>query len=1133
MAHDSILPETHHTKWTPPAISIDANHSHEPNLGRPATPIIVPPSPQLPLRSETQEARATLLPPQNGTTPPTGPDTDASRRSYGEINWAFDDMNELLKHETGELTRENVQAYGEQQGRAVSPIDRANTPPAPPKVVSKPQPDSSSDEEEEGGLVDRRSPFDDEEVTGDDAEIFNSIFSQTGTGIPDTQKEQPNSIFDSINMENPSVDESDFFSTLGGGSQTNTQVRQDEIKDFTAEKLQAPVSSLFDEPGDYDGGDFFSTAGGPQFLANDPQRKPTPEVVVAAVVGTHYGGVAASATTAISEISGTADGTLPEGADFFASGIQVQSGTETGAMSGSGETDIAAKWQAALAADELLDDDFLPDDEGFLSSDQEDSAEATPPRELKPVVNSSGVLQGFSQVTTTSAPPAVSRYAPQTATPPIHTQGPYHPPQQHYNTPTAGWQPQPNPYTPVQQPSVPQPYGTPQPLGYTPAPAATGYYTPTPASAPPRQFQAAPPKPSVVPKAQSFVDKKGNYQSPYDLPMEVVKPALSKRVSMPHMSQSLTSPPPRQSSFGMGATPPITQIAFGPPLYSTPPGAPAANVPPPKASTGSGPAFFQDLPMVTKAKPTRYQPQVAMASSESLPGAPPIPMSAANSAYQPPPVPATAPSLGPAPVLHSRYAPPPTSQPPSQVAQNYVAPPQLPQTYVVPPQETATAAPQYPAIPPTPPTTSHYTAAPATVPTALPPNQGLMSPPQFPPHQRVPLPNTGMENKYVAKPAALQQSPPHQTQVSAPHIFGSDGASTGSPQQPQQNSPNQMRHFGEQHHLHSSRPGTAKSANFAAGFGALKEEDEVGESARATAPPPAVIYNKYGPRSAATPPPPSGPPMRGMSRADTLSPPSRTASPVIHSAIQQHPSRTASPESFAPPRRAQTQSPSTLMNGPKRAINQYQPSPHVLRPASALAGNAASAYPGFSAVEQHTQSMSAGVKNFMNDPVNFMPPQDTSIHDPLNRWQGCPIFSWGFGGHVVTMFPTRTQRNAVGMSQPMIKCSPGEVKVSHTRDILPLEESLIKFPGPVYSGGKGAKSKKKEVLAWMTEKIAALEGDAAGLGMFLPGEPIPDETERKRKEEKILLWKGMKTFLENDGNIEGFVMKQCLKLGSY
>jgi len=1121
MAHDSIPLETFRTKRIPPAIHIsDANHLVPSSPERPATPIIIPPTPQFPLHPETKEAGATLLPP-NGATLPLQSDVDVSRRSSGEINWGFDGMDELRKHGTGGLTRENVQGYGEQQGRAASPIDRTNTPPAPPKVVSKPQPDSSSDEDEEGEPVNKRSPFDDEESAGDDVAIFNSIFSQTGAGIPDPHQEQPNSTLDSANVQSPNLDDSEFFNTLQMKPLAGEPVLMEE-------QLQAPVPTFFDEPGDYEGGDFFSTAGNPQALADDPQINSTSE----AVVDARHGVVAASTAGTISEILSTVGETPPEEVDFFTNPARVQPSTEAGVTTDTGEAavDIAAKWKAALAADELLDDDFLPDDEGFLSSEEEEEpAEATPPADQRPVLNSSRVLPGFSNATTTATPPAASRYAPQTATLPIHPQGPYQPSQQTYSSPAAGWLPQPNPYTPVQQPPVTQPYGAPQPSGYTPAPAATGYYTSTPTSAPPRQFQT-PPKPPAETKAQSFVDKKGSYQSPYDLPMEVVKPVLSKRVSMPHMSPSLASPSSSQSSFGMRATPPVMQGAFGPPLHGTPPGVPATNVPPPKVSTGPKPAFFEDLPVVTKAKPTRYQPQITMARSESLPGAPLGLVSAANTAYQPPPAPGAAPSLGPAPVLHSRYAPLPASHPPPQFAQNYGVPPQAPQTYVAPPQATATAPPQYPVTPHTPQTT-HHTTAPTTVPAAPPPAQGLISPPQFPPYQHMPsapLPYTGTENRYVAKPvAATQQSPPSQRHVRAPPSLGSGGGSNESSQQSQHNSPKQMRHFGEQYHFHSSRPGTAKSANFAAGFGAVKEEDEAGEATTAAAPPLGVIPNKYGPRSTATPSPPSGPPMRGMSRADTLSPPPRTASPVIHSTIQQqHPSKITSPESFAPPRRAQTQSPSTLMYGPKRATNQYQPSQNIPRPTSALAGNATSAYPGFSPGEQHSRSVPAGVKNFINDPANFMPPQDTSVHDPLNRWQGCPIFSWGFGGHVVTMFPTRTQRNAVGMSQPMIKCSPGEVKVRYTRDILPLEDSLVNFPGPVYAGGKGTKSKKKEVLAWMTEKIAALETDATGLGMFLPGEPIPDEAERKKKEEKVLLWKGMKIFLENDSNIEGFVMKK-------
>lgn len=1098
--HDPLPPGSPNTIHAPPSINIsDANDTERSLPFRPSSPTI-----DL-LQPKPHESAASLLSSSNGLIPRPGSDTDTSRRSSGEINWGFDEMDELLKHETGEFTRENIQAYGEQQGRAISPISRAHTPPEPPKVISKPQPESSSDEDEDEGMEDGLSPFGDEEAAGDEAALLNAIFSQAGAGLPSTQSTQSNSIFDEVNPVNSGDEGSDFFSTLGGDIQGSNLIEQQEAeaqfqeglpllpkshetaddKKSGEERPDTAGPSFFDEAGEYDGGDFFSSAGNPQ-PPIDLQRKSTSEVMAAAVEGAHHGGVEESETTVIPDIFGTGDETLPEGADFFANPIQSEPITKTDNTTAPTDLpeDIAAKWSAVLASDELLDDDFLPDDgEGFLSDDEDNTAEAAPPPSFSSV--------GNFNPPTTIIQPATARYAPQTATPPVHSQGPYQPPPQPYGAPATGWQPQPNLYTPMQQPSIPQ---TPV---YNSVPTTTGYYSP--ASIPSRQFQAAPPKPPLVSKAQSFVDKKGGYQSPYDLPMEVVKPALSKRVSMPHMSASLTSPPPRQSSFG--ATPPLAQSAFGPPIHNTAVGAPSVSVPPPKASYTPKSAFFEDLPMVAKVRPAKFQPQTAMARSGSLPGAPPRSINVTNVAHQGP-----TPSLGPALVVNPRNT-------------------QNSQAYAVPPPAPRNAPAQYPAVPPTPPTTSHFTPAPATVQAALPPNQGLMSPPQLPPYQRAPsapLPGTGAQNKYVAKPlTALQQSPPRNKQASVPFNFGADGGDDGSPQQSQQHSPHQMRYFGEQHHLHSSRPGTAKSSNFAAGFSALKEEDEVGETPTATAPPPAAVISKYAPRSTATPPPSSGPPLRGIPRSNTLSPPSRTASPGIYTALQQqNPSRTASPESFAPPRRAQTQSPSMLMNGPKRTMNQYQPSQHVPRPASALAGNAAAAYPVFSP-EDHSRSISAGINNFMNNPINFMPPNDPSVHDPLNRWQGCPIFSWGFGGHVVTMFPTRTQRNAVGMSQPMIKCSPGEVKVRHTRDVLPLDNHLVKFPGPVYSGGKGTKSKKKEVLTWMTERIADLEKDATGLGMFLPGEPVPSEAERKKKEEKIFLWKAMKIFLENDGNVEG------------
>ncbi|KAF8462130.1 Sec23-binding domain of Sec16-domain-containing protein [Kalaharituber pfeilii] len=1099
----SSLPESNYettpespTKRTP-TINLSAAKEPDPAMPPiPPTPMVVPPTPSLSTHvPQVQDGRNEI---------------PSSLRP--ELNWGFDSS----KSES--LSGQETAAYAAHEADA----------PIPPTVTSKPQSEISS-EDETGDTT--HSPFGDyDDGSKEDSELLNSISAQAAS-VHNTQAVQPNSMFDTLQIGrqgfdgfgdfesgkyNNDDDESNFFSALGNADTSTREQNQQQQQpsDFSQARWEEGVplpqqqndadthsaerspenagpSFFNEEPSEYEGGDFFSSTNTqlPAAAEGKLQRKSTTQVVASALENKPH--------DAANTISDLFSETTPEEADFFANPTQAQGKPkiEEGEEAAKPDADdIAAKWKAALADDDLLDEDFLPDDgEGFLSSSDEE--DVPPP---KPVV---GVTQGYPNAgAPTSA--AAARYSSHASAPP---QNPYQPPQQPY---PPRWQAPPNPYTPAQQPA-PSPYAPVAAPAYVPQAATAPYYPPQ-AAPPPPQYTAppsrvAPPAPPA-PKAQSFVDKKGAYQSPYDLPMEVVKPAISKRVSMPQMSSTLISPPPRQSSFGATttATPPLAQGAFGQPKHTSPLVAPPTG-PPPTAKAKPSPApkqaFFEELP-IAKTRPaprphsTAQQQAPGMMRSGSLPEAPPRPSSMTQTAYQPPPPPAPAPSLGPAPVFSSKYASPPS---------------------VAPATPTAARA-QYPSVPPTPPATSHY--SPATAPATLPPPQGLMSPPQIPPYQRAPsapLASTGTESKYAPRPAsaALQQSPP-QRQVSAPLTFGADGGSDGS-QHTQQSSPNQNRFPGE-HHLHSSRPSTAKSTGFAAAIGVVKEEDEaaVDGGADSTAPPSSISASKHAPRSAATPPP-TAPPMRGVNRAGAFSPPARSGSPY-----QQIPSRTASPEQFAPPRRARTQSPSTVLNGPNRTVNQYQPQRQVQRPASALAGNTSNSYTDFSPLEQHTRSMSTGIKSYMNDPVNFIPPTDTSVQDPLNRWQGCPIFSWGFGGHVVTMFPSRTQRNVVGSLQPMIKCSPGEVKVRSIKEVLPLEDSVVKFPGPVYTGSKGGKAKKKEVLAWMAGKIEKMEREATEAGIALPGEaPRVDEGDRKRQEEKILLWKGMKLLLEHDGVLEG------------
>jgi hypothetical protein len=141
-----------------------------------------------------------------------------------------------------------------------------------------------------------------------------------------------------------------------------------------------------------------------------------------------------------------------------------------------------------------------------------------------------------------------------------------------------------------------------------------------------------------------------------------------------------------------------------------------------------------------------------------------------------------------------------------------------------------------------------------------------------------------------------------------------------------------------------------------------------------------------------------------------------------------------------------------------------------------------------------------------------IPPVDERASDQLERWKGYPIFKWGLGGTVVTSFPKQIPRYGGGASQPMMKCSPGEVKIQNVKEALPLAEEVAKFPGPLR-----AKSKKKEVSTWLGGRIHSLESqlNAPGFEHSVEAEGL------KRFEEKLLLWKVIQVLVENDGQLEG------------
>ncbi|MCJ1447538.1 MAG: vesicle coat component [Stictis urceolatum] len=142
--------------------------------------------------------------------------------------------------------------------------------------------------------------------------------------------------------------------------------------------------------------------------------------------------------------------------------------------------------------------------------------------------------------------------------------------------------------------------------------------------------------------------------------------------------------------------------------------------------------------------------------------------------------------------------------------------------------------------------------------------------------------------------------------------------------------------------------------------------------------------------------------------------------------------------------------------------------------------------------------------------VNFILPTDGHERDPLKRWQGAPIFSFGFGGNITVSFPQRVPRFSSGQAAPMIKCTPGPVRVDSAK-ILPFDEHAAAFPGPLKT-----KSKKKDVLDWLRKGVQRLEQQHI---QHVPQESPVDV--RKRHEEKVSLWKILAVMIEHDGMLEG------------
>ncbi|OAX84958.1 hypothetical protein ACJ72_00660 [Emergomyces africanus] len=594
-------------------------------------------------------------------------------------------------------------------------------------------------------------------------------------------------------------------------------------------------------------------------------------------------------------------------------------------------------------------------------------------------------------------------------------------------------QPRANPYTP-HQPSSSDMIA----YGLRDANAAAGAFT---SPSPLQQYSGDP----NANKPESFADQaKAGYQSPYDLPMEIIRP--KHRAYHPPAPQPPSAakappvqPPPRKSS--MTATRPSSSSSAYAPLKPTPP-------PLSRRETEGAPTstFFEELPVVSRPRPSnisKYTPPQTVTQPVAPPPSNSIPPSVlptpgltqeANDRFQLQkperldpysslPIPSGPTVSGPS----GRYSPrppplPPGSKPPS-------------------------SSPRYSPAPPTssgPPTSNKYTSQP---PTSYPPSNML----PFQPRTSSPL--AQQENVSQAYP-----NPAHPPAEFSPPPFPAPSS----------------RHPQDQT---LSRPGNLRSQTMPSNQYLPHVGGETGQA----------------PQLADHFPPPS-PPMRNTYEAT-----SHAQIPPTPAAVSPYPPTPATSAQhqrlhdaqLRQPRRSQTQSPSRLQYEP---IPSSAPEPFQ-RPASAH-------NPVTSLQAQPHQV----IKESPNVELDFIYPTDGHELDPLQRWKGAPIFKFGFGGVIASSFPKRTPRYATGQLVPKIKPTPGDTKIRPAGDVLSHIEPSAKFPGPLRS-----KSKKKDVISWLSTMISGFENDGTPPGMLSP----------QQHNEKILLWKILRVMVEHDGLLAG------------
>lgn len=763
-----------------------------------------------------------------------------------------------------------------------------------------------------------------------------------------------------------------------------------------------------------------------------------------------------------------------------------------------------------LDLDDLdLDDEFLPDTEDALALELDDDAGFLDDEPAAPAQQPAPAARPSSSGTASRYAPAQVAQAAAAPTPPA------------------------NPYAPAgvqftnMSPSIPQTSAASTGTMYN------GFGQPV------SQQQQA--RPAMASSGQSFADKaKGGYASPYDLPDEIV---TTRRRAAPRATVPATNPtpppPPRSSSIVSNSGPPrpslpppaatvATMSTMSPPSSShsmkSMTGLPPAVPPKPAAPVRAQTDFFAELPMTTKPKKAsgRYTPQPQETASPHMPQGP----SQGLPQMSGPPQAVGAPHMaGPPQMARS----PQMHQGPPQMHQG---PPQMPHGS----PQIAQGPLQYPPKERTPSWSGLRNEV-------LPDSGGAPAPapfrqpeqlPMFPAEPSVlartnslPVPQTAPPQSSRYSPAPPSASPANSRYSPAPPSM-SAGTSRYSPAPPNAQGQGQAR-YGSEPPAGPPRPTSqpyAPRTSSPLAFATPRHHEQFPSAQAPTDPTQGhnVSHSlENAPRASFRSPLEGVSEVEEHARAPASQPPmaARSGTPPLRNYAPSNvssPRKTSyTPQHQASPPRSDTHSPAASMkpfNQSRTAPSDYQGS------ASAFAPVPAPAYSQQLAVQKPMNSIPHRRQTSLSLEYESIPPSDERAADPLQQWKGAPIFTWGLGGTVVTTFPKEIPRYGGGASAPMVKRSPGEVRIQSAKVVLPESEDFAKFPGPLKSKGK-----KKDVSAWLGRELEARETRRKEPGF----EHSMSEDDQKRFQDKTLLWKVLQVLIDNDGRLEGPAAEDALK----